>query len=77
MTNNETTLLYEKEINGIKNHLQNIEYSIESLIDKTYDDGIKHERERIKNSIVQLVINKNIPADKIQPIIDIINQGWT
>ena len=75
MTNNETTLLYEKEINGIKNHLQNIEYSIESLIDKTYDDGIKHERERIKNSIIQFAINNSIPVDKIQPIIDIINQG--
>ena len=75
MTNNETTLLYEKEINNIKNHLQNIEFSIEPLINKTYNDGIKHERERIKNSIIQFAINNSIPVDKIQPIIDIINQG--
>lgn len=77
MMNNETTLLYEKEINSIKNHLQNIECSIEPLIDKTYNDGIKHERERIRNSIIQFAIDKNISADKIQPIIDIINKELT
>ena len=74
MMNNEI-ILYEKEINNIKNHLQNIEFSIEPLINKTYNDGIKHERERIKNSIIQFAINNSIPVDKIQPIIDIINQG--
>lgn len=75
MKNNETTLLYEKEINSVKNHLQNIEYLIEPLINKTYNDGIKHEREKIKNLIIQFTIDNNISADKIQPIIDIINDN--
>lgn len=64
---------YEAEINNIVNKVASVQYEIEALTDKAYQDAIEYERERIRFAIVQYALDNNLSIESIEPFINIVN----
>lgn len=64
---------YEAEINNIVNKVTSVQYEIEALTNKAYQDAIEYERERIRFAIVQYALDNNLSIESIEPFINIVN----
>lgn len=64
---------YEAEINNIVNKVASVQYEIEALTEKAYQDAIEYERERIRFAIVQYALDNNLSIESIEPFINIVN----
>lgn len=64
---------YEDEQKSITSKMNDIRYSIVALVEKAYNDGVLHERERIRFAIAQYALDNKLDVKDIEPFINLVN----